>query len=187
MAEAAKGRSIITDKVVVEKTGKTMAEWFAVLDEKGARRLDPHGIYELIKSIEGLAPLSEWNQGLLSTSYQWDRGLRQRGEKKDGFEISVSRTVAVPIAELYRSFVDDGIRGEWLDRDVEITKSTDNKSARVAWGDGTRLSVDFYPKGDAKSQIVVQHLKIANAENAGELKDFWTAALDKLKGILETV
>src|SRR2546421_12405926 len=113
-AEAAKQRSVITDKVVVPKTGKTMAEWFAVLDEKGAKKLDSQGIYALIGSIEGLKPLGEWNQGLLSTSYQWDRGLRQRGEKADGFEVSASKTVVVPIGELYSSFVDDEIRATWM-------------------------------------------------------------------------
>ena len=186
MAEAAKGRSIITDKVVVEKTGKTMAEWYDVLDKKGAKKLDPHGIYELIRSIDGLTALGEWNQGLLSTSYQWDRGLRQRGEKKDGFEISVSKTVAVPIGELYQSFVNEELRGAWLSDSIAITKATENKSARAVWSDHTtRLSVDFYPKGDAKSQIVIQHLKIADAETAGELKALWSSALDKLKSILE--
>ncbi len=92
-AEAAKQRNVITDKVVVPKTGKTMAEWFAILDKKGAKKLDSHGIYDLIASIDGLTPLGEWNCGLLSTSYQWDRGLRERGEKADGFEVSVSKMV----------------------------------------------------------------------------------------------
>lgn len=188
MAEAAKGRSIITDKVVVEKTGKTMSEWFDLLDQKGAKKLDSHGIYDLIRGIDGLTGLGEWNQGLLSTSYQWDRGLRQRGEKKDGFEISVSKTVAVPVGELYRSFVEDSLRTAWLKEKIEITKYTDNKSARAVWSDGTtRLSVDLYPKGDAKSQIVVQHLKIADADKAAELKEFWASALNKLKGVLEDV
>ncbi len=92
-AEAAKQRNVITDKVVVAKTRKTMAEWFDVLDKKGAKKLDSHGIYELVMSIDGLKPLGEWNCGLLSTSYQWDRGLRGRGEKKDGFEtVSAKRS-----------------------------------------------------------------------------------------------
>ena len=188
MAEAAKQRSIITDKVVGEKTGKTMVEWFEILDEKGAKHLSSQAIYALIQSIDGLKPLGEWNQGLLSTSYQWDRGLRARGEKAAGFEISVSKTIAVPIGELYRSFVDDEIRAGWLSEPVTITKSTENKSVRAIWSDGTtRLSVDFYPKGDAKSQVVVQHLKIADSEGSAELKEYWAEALGKLKTILENV
>ena len=186
-AEAAKQRSVITDKVVVPKTGKTMVEWFAVLDEKGAKKLDSHGIYALIASIDGLKPLGEWNQGLLTTTYQWDRGLRERGQKADGFEISISKTIAVPVGELYKAWADDAIRAEWLaEKDISITKATENKSVRGLWSDKTtRLSVDFYPKGDAKSQVVVQHLKLPNAEKAAEMKEYWSKVLNNLQSIIE--
>src|SRR4051812_2368347 len=102
-----KPRSIITDKLVVSKTGSTMEEWFRHLDSLGAQKMTSHQIHALITSIEGLAPLGEWNQGLLGTSYQWSRGLRERGQKEKGFEIGVSKTVNVPLSVLYRAFVDD--------------------------------------------------------------------------------
>jgi hypothetical protein len=187
-AEAAKQRNVITDKVVLPKTGKTMAEWFAILDEKGAKKLDSHGIYDLIISMDGLKPLGEWNCGLLSTSYQWDRGLRERGEKAGGFEISVSKTIAVPVEMLYSGWLDEGLRKKWLPEKITITKSTDNKSVRVLWSDeSTRLSVDLYPKSDDKSQIVIQHLKLPDAEKAAEMKEFWAERLNVLKGILEGI
>jgi hypothetical protein len=186
-AEAPKERKIITDKLIVQKTGKTMEEWFKVLDKNGAKKLDSHGIYELVKSIDGLTLLGEWNQGLLSTFYQWDRGLRERGEKKSGFEVSVSKTIAVSIGVLYQAFADEKLRMRWLpEKKLAITKTTENKSARVVWINGeTRLSVDFYPKGADKSQIVVQHLKIPDSSMASEMKAYWSEALDKLKSSLE--
>ena len=186
--EASKGRSVITDKVVVAKTGKTMAEWFVILDEQGGKQLDAHGIYALVTTIDGLKPLGEWNCGLLSTSYQWDRGLRQRGEKADGFEISVSKTIGVDVAMLYAAWLDDGLRAKWLPDNVTITKSTENKSVRVLWSDGaTRLSVDLYPKGEDKSQMVVQHLKIPDSEMAAAMKEYWAERLNELKSTLENI
>jgi hypothetical protein len=184
---ATKERKIITDTLIVEKTGKTMEEWFKVLDKKGAKKLDSRGIYALIQSIEGLKPLGEWNQGLLSTSYQWDRGLRERGEKKAGFEVRVSKTIMVSLEVLYQAFADNKLRMSWLpEKKLAITKTTENKSARGVWIDGeTRLSVDFYPKGADKSQIVVQHLKIPDSSMASEMKAYWSEALDKLKSSLE--
>jgi len=186
-AAASNERKIITDKVVVEKTGKTMEEWFVALDKKGAKKLGSHEIHDLIKSIEGLQPLGGWNQGLLSTSYQWSRGLRERGEKAAGFEVSVSKTIAVPVSELYKAWADDKIRNEWLsEKKATITKATENKSVRILWSDETtRLSVDFYPKGDSKSQVVVQHLKLSNSEIAAEMKEYWGRALGRLKSALE--
>lgn len=179
-------RSIITDKVVVAKTGATMEEWFRRLDGLGAQKLDSSAIYKLINGVEGLAPLGEWNLGLLSTSYQWSRGLRERGEKKDGFEIGVSKTINAPLSVIYQAVVKAASRRKWLPEAIEITKETPDKSARAVWEDGkTRLSIDFYPKGDTKAQIVVQHLKIENGSAAATLKDMWTERLARLKSQLE--
>ena len=179
-------RSIITDKLVLAKTGETMTYWFSRLDSLGAPKMEHSEIFGLVSGIPELEPLGQWNQNLLTTSYEWDRGLKGRGEKKDGFEISVSKTVNVPLNTLYDSFVDERLRKQWLGEDVTIRKSTVNKSARVAWSDKkTSLSVDFYPKSEEKAQIVVQHLKIPNAKIADKMKVFWGERLAELKSLLE--
>jgi hypothetical protein len=181
-----KERNIITDKLVVEKTGKTMEDWFLHLDEKGAQKLTHPQIFELVSKTFGLKPLGEWNQNLLTTSYGWSRGLKERGQKENGFEVSVSKTIFVPIAALYKSFIDAKIRTKWLNEKIEIRKATENKSARVTWSDGaTSLSIDFYVKASDKSQIVVQHLKIPNSKKASVLKEFWGKKLEELKLLLE--
>jgi hypothetical protein len=40
--------------------------------------------------------------------------LRAKGEKEDGFAITASRTVAVPLDRLYQAFVDESLRADWL-------------------------------------------------------------------------
>jgi hypothetical protein len=177
-------RNIITDKLVLEKTGKTMEEWFAVMDTKGAMKLDANGIYQLLQKIKGLESLGEWNLGLLSTSYQWSRGLRERGEKKDGFEVSISRTFGVPLPVLFQAIADPAIRKTWVKEKMVITKETANRSIRAKWDDDTRLSIDFYTKGEAKAQAVLQHMKIKDASTAAKLKEFWLGRFDALKETL---
>jgi uncharacterized protein YndB with AHSA1/START domain len=179
-------RKIITDKLVFEKTGKTMEEWFVAMDKKGAAKMSPKEIYELTETIKGLEPLGDWNRGLLGTSYQWSRGIRERGEKANGFEIGVSKTINVPLPVLYSSWSDDANRKKWLKEKIVVRKATENKSMRITWTDETTsLSVDFYEKGQDKSQVVVQHLKIENAAAAEKLKSYWTTTLAKLKEFLE--
>lgn len=181
-----KQRSIITDKLVVEKTGKTIEAWFTILDKKGAKKMTHVEIFDLISNTEGLKPLGEWNHNLLATTYEWNRGLKERGQKEDGFEISVSKTIAVPINILYNTWIEDKSRNKWLKEKITIRKATANKSARITWCDNeTSLSVDFYPKGENKSQVVVQHLKIPDAKKATALKIFWGEKLDALKILLE--
>jgi hypothetical protein len=180
-------RNIITDKLVAEKTGKPMEHWFALLDKKGGKVLAPSEIFSLVASLKGLAPLGEWNQNLVATTYGWSRGLRKRGEKADGFEISVSKTVSVPVSVLYGAWLNGKIRDKWLGKEkIVFRKATENKSARITWSDGkTSVSVDFYRKAEDKSQVVVQHLKIANSKHAPQLKEYWGNKLEGLKKLLE--
>lgn len=180
-------RNIITDKLVVEKTGKPMEEWFLMIDKKGGTQLTYKDIYPIVSTIKGLESLGEWNQNLLATTYCWSRGLRERGEKEGSFEISVSKTIAVPLSVLYTSFIDEKTRARWLGKEkISIRKTTENKSARITWSDGiTSLSIDFYSKGETKAQIVVQHQKIKTSKEAEELKLFWGEKLENLKRILD--
>jgi len=179
-------RSIITDKLVVEKTGEPMEHWFKLLDKQGAKKLTHREIFNLVASIGDLAPLGQWNQNLLTTTYEWDRGLKERGQKGKDFEISVSKMINAPIAALYDSWVDEGTRKKWLAENIVIRKATENRSARITWADGvTSLSVDLYPKSDSKSQVVVQHLKIPDSKMAAEMKEFWSKKLEALKASME--
>jgi len=179
-------RAIITDKLVIEKTGAPIDYWFKLLDQQGAKKMKHAEIFDLVANTDGLKPLGQWNQNLLTTTYEWNRGLKERGQKENGFEIGVSKTINVPISTLYNSWLDDGIRKKWLAENIVIRKATENKSARITWTDGiTSLSVDFYPKGDGKSQVVVQHLKIPDSKIAGEMKEYWSKKLEELKELLE--
>ena len=182
-----KERAIITDKLVVEKTGKTIEAWFKILDKKGAKEMAHINIFNLISNTEGLKPLGEWNHNLLATTYEWNRGIKERGQKGNGFEISVSKTIEVGISNLYNYWVDEKLRNKWLGKEkIMIRKATENKSARITWSDDeTSLSVDFYPKAENKSQVVVQHLKIPDAKKAATLKAYWGEMLENLKSILE--
>ncbi len=137
--------------------------------------------------MEGLKSLGQWNQNLLSTSYEWSRGIKERGEKNGSFEVSVSKTISVNIISLYRAWIEEEKRNQWLKNEkITIRKTTENKSARITWSDNaTSLSVDFYSKGETKSQVVVQHIKIIDLKAANQMKDYWNGALLKLKSFLE--
>lgn len=179
-------RQIVTDKLIIEKTGKPLEHWFGIVDRKGGRAQSPQELYRTVSSIPALEPLGEWNRNLLATTYAWSRGIRERGERKDGFEVSVSKTVSAAIDVLYTAWIDDALRFSWLGSGkITIRKATKNKSARITWSDAvTSLSVDFYPKGAAKSQVVVQHQKLASKDDAVRAKAFWSEKLENLKTML---
>lgn len=184
--EKSKERSIITDKLVIAKSGKAIEDWFKILDKAGGKKLSHPEIFEIISGIEELKPLGQWNHNLLRTAYEWSRKLKERGQKKDGFEISVSKTISVPVGVLFNSVNDKTFQKKWLKKELNVRKSALNKSL-VATGEDeeTTIQIELYNKGENKSQAVIQQMKIKDLKSAEQMKEFWSKALADLKLILE--
>jgi hypothetical protein len=176
-------RPRMSDAAVKAKTGKDWKQWFAILDRAGAKKMSHKEIVKYLNTEYAVGP---WWQQMVTVTYEQQRGLRDKHEKPEGYEISVSRTVSAPLADLYKAFANPKHRGRWLeDNDLAVRKATTNKSMRINWKDGTTsLDILFYAKGEDKSQVVVQHNKLPNATAAAKMKTYWGKALDRLKEIV---
>ena len=88
------------------------------------------------------------------TSYELARGVREAGEKDDGFVVTASRTVAVDVDRLYDAFVDESLRTDWLsDGRLSARTATRPRSARFDWAGGpTRVNVTFLAKGRERAR-----------------------------------
>ena len=51
-------------------------------------------------------------------------------------------------------------RSAGLAADPKIRKATENRSLRITWPNGTNVDVMFYPKGEAKMQLTVEHARL---------------------------
>ena len=128
-----------------------------------------------------------WGAQAVAGSYERVRGLRAVGEHPDGFTITASKTVAVPVDRLYEAFVDESRRARWLP-DAELRERTriEPRSARFDWGDGdTRVNVFFTAKGEEKSAAALQHVRLADAREAERMKAFWRDRVATMKEVLE--
>jgi uncharacterized protein YndB with AHSA1/START domain len=174
----------MSDEAVKAKTGKDWKSWFAILDKAGAKKMSHSEIAGLLSSTHAVGP---WWTQMVAVTYEQTRGLRAKHQKPDGYEIGVSRTINVPLVELFKSFSDTKQRGRWLpEKGLLVRTSTENKCMRVTWNDGkTSLEIYFDAKGEHKSQVVVQHSKLPNAKAASQMKTYWSAALDRLRELLE--
>lgn len=176
---AAPQMSRIGDEALKAKTGKTWAEWFAVLDKAGAAKMNHTEIADYLYKDQGCPG---WYNQMVAVGYEQVHGLRQKHEKPEGYEISVSRTIGASAPVLFRAWNDARSRRAWLAEDITIRKATPSKSMRVTWSDGkTSLDVHLYPKGNGKCQVVVQHAKLPNAKAAEKMKAYWSKALDRLQ------
>ena len=173
----------ISSDAVRARTGKGWDEWFAVLDAAGAKKMTHQQIVALLSERHGVGP---WWQQMVTVGYEKERGLRQDHQKPDGYEISRSKTVDVPLAALFAAWRDAKLRARWLKEAVVVRSATANKSMRISLGDGdTRVVVAFYDKGKGKSQVTVQHGKLADAQTAERMKAYWAGMLERLKEYAE--
>jgi hypothetical protein len=175
-----------SDEAIRERTGRGWEEWFDLLDEWGAASRPRPEVSRWVAGQLGIHPLA-WNAQAIVYSYERARGLRAVGEHADGFRVTASKTVAVPVARLYDAFVGESLRETWLPgAPLRERTATAPKSVRFDWGDGPgRVHVVLAAKGDAKSTAFVSHARLADAGEAQRTKAFWRTRLAALKDELE--
>jgi uncharacterized protein YndB with AHSA1/START domain len=175
-----------SDESIRRRTGRGWEEWFDLLDEWGAAERSHREIARWVAEQQGVVPLA-WNAQAVAGSYERARGLRAVGEHEDGFSVTASKTVAVPVDRLYEAFADASRRERWLPG-AELRERTASKpkSVRFDWADGTtRVNVFFTAKGEAKSTATVQHERLADAAEAERMKAYWRDRVAAMKEALE--
>lgn len=167
-------------------TGRDRDDWFTVLDSWGAtgRRYR-----EIADWLMGEHDVSRWWAQKLIVEYEQARGLRPPGVRPDGtFEVSTSKTMAVPVERLFDAFVNTRRRTKWFtDGAMSLRTSQPGRSARFDWEDGsTRVNVGFIGQGPSKSTVAVAHARLADAAEAETTKALWKERVAELKSFLES-
>jgi hypothetical protein len=120
---------------------------------------------------------------MVTVTYEQARGLREKHQKPDGFEISISRTIKAAPAKVYQAVANEKARMTWLPEEgLTIRKATPKKSIRFTRPGGkSSFEVSFVSNSDDKSQVVVTCRKLPDAKAAAKMKTYWAKALDRLR------
>jgi hypothetical protein len=173
-----------SDAQIKSKTGCTWERWVKALDHTQAYTW-PHR--EIVKYLqEKYKKVPGWWVQTVTVGYERIKGLRAVGQRRDGgFEINKTKTFAVPLGRLYRAWSDARTRARWLPGvGLTVRTATRNKSVRVTWPDQTSVQLFFIGKGVRKSQLAVQHGKLADQAAATRMRAFWTERLAELGTML---
>jgi hypothetical protein len=169
-----------SDEAVKAKTGKVWGDWFKILDKAGAKKWAHKEIAAYLHEKQKTPP---WWSQMVTVEYERARGLRGVHQKAGGdFAASASRTFDTPATKIYNAWTDEKLRRRWLPgAKIEITTAKPGKSLRAKWNDTTRLSVYFYGKGEEKTQIAVDHMKLTSTKESAKMKSYWFNALNRLE------
>lgn len=173
-----------TDDTIEQATGTTWKAWFSILDRWGAQERTHRETAAFLKEEHDVPG---WWAQTITVWYQRARGMRLKHQQSDGFSISASKTIAVPVDVAFEAFVNPRTRRKWLDGSMRLRTSRPDISARFDWGDGsTRLIVSFEEKGPSKSVVAIAHERLPDADEAETTKLRWRQRLSELKSFLES-
>ena len=159
-----------SDERIRERTGRGWEEWFDRIDEWG--ELTHREIARRIAAELGIDPLA-WNAQAITMSYERTRGGRLPGQRDDGFAVTATKTLPVPVERLFDAFL--------AQDELRERTSTRPKSARFDWAGGeSRVNAVFAAKGEASSTVSVEHRRLADPEEAERMKAFWRERLSGL-------
>ena len=171
--------------VLVERTGSSWDEWFALLDERDSTSRTHTEIARWLREEIGVG--SWWSQ-TITGAYEQERGLRVPGQQADGsFAASASKTIAVSAERATEAFTDEALRAQWLPDlalSIRTVRAGHTLTAGVVDGPG-RLSVGFTAKGGSKCQVSVLQSPLPDAAAGAEHKAAWRERLGRLKSVLE--
>ena len=167
-AEEPDGWLATSDERIRERTGRGWEEWFDRIDEWG--ELTHREIARRIAAELNIDPLA-WNAQAITMSYERTRGGRQPGQRDDGFAVTATKTLPVPVEQLFDAFL--------AQDELSERTSTRPKSARFDWGD-SRVNAVFVAKGEASSTVSVEHRRLSDPDEAERMKAFWRERLPQL-------
>lgn len=173
----------ISDASVKAKTGCNWERWVMALDYAGAHAW-PHR--EIAEYVHKKFKVPDWWSQTVTVGYERIKGLRAIGQRLDGhFETNKSKTFAVSLGRLYRACIDGKARARWLPGvALTVRTATRNKSMRMTWPDKTWVQLGFIGKGARKSQVAVQHGRLADKAAATKMKAFWEERFRALAEVL---
>lgn len=174
----------MSEEAVLKATGCSWEKWVGALDYAGAAEMSHR---EIAKYVHEKFKISSWWSQSVTVGYERIRGLREMGQRRGGlYEANKSKTVPVPVATLYKAFRDARQRARWMPGvNITVKTATPNKSMRVVWDDDTRVEIGFYPKGDAKSQVAIQHARLASKADVERMKAFWAERLEAMAAMVK--
>jgi hypothetical protein len=171
------------DAALRAATGKGWNEWLAVLDAAGAaaKGRDHQQIWDL--TMQSLPAAAGWWGQMISVGYERARGLREKHETCAGdFQSTLSKTLPVPLFAAFAAWADEELRQNWLDAPgLDFTKLNAGKNIRARWPDGSLLDIRFNASGPDRCQIVVDTMKLSNAEAVQKAKAFWQQQFERLQ------
>lgn len=170
----------MSEAAILKGTGRSWDEWFRILDAWDATS---HTHTEIARHVNTELGVDGWWSQSVTVGYERARGRRAPNQRPEGFEVSISKTVAIPPLEAWRAFVEPRRRATWLDLPMRMRTGTRTMGRSAQFdvpSEGTRVNAYFDAKGDDRCVVTVTHVKLADATDVASHRAAWKVRLGRL-------
>lgn len=185
-------------------TGRSLAEWFALLDARGG---PGQGRREIGNFLYDSHKLDPWWIASLNIAYEAQHGLLEKDGRAKGYTICATKSIKAAPDDCYAQFATVGALDAWLGAGTTldlreggtlanadgnraaIRKLSPGKTLRLLWQQAdaapdTPVEIKFQPAG-AKTTVMITHDRLQTRADADGLRRAWGEALERLKARLE--
>jgi uncharacterized protein YndB with AHSA1/START domain len=194
-----------SDEAAAKKaTGRTLGEWFALLDAAGG---PARGRRVIGNELADTYKLDPWWCSTINIGYEAAHGLAEKDGRAKGYTICATKSVKASPEQCHAAFADGAALDRWFgsghaaeirdggslrnaDGNVATVKKVNpGKTIKLVWeqpdaAPGTPVEVKFQPAG-AKTTVMVTHERLQTRAEADGMRRAWGSALEKLKAVLE--
>jgi len=202
-----RGEATVSEQALRAKTGKTWAEWFAMLDGWGASE---KGHKQTARYLAESWGVSAWWAQSITVRYERERGLRAFGQRSEGtFTVSVQRTMRATSEQVFDALTRPDVLSRWFTRSAQADLRVGGRYAnadgdqgeflifdrprrlRFTWDNpehspNTLVEVVLTEKPGGRVTLRLEHSRIQTQAYFQDMKEGWTWAMDSLKSYLET-
>ena len=195
----------VDDATCKADTGKTMAEWFRLMDAHGGLAKGRRELGNML--LQGEHKVDPWWATTLNSEYEAKHGAKEKDGRAKGYMVCATKSIKASPEACYALFADSKSLDRWLGPKHEyalkegatlanadgnratVRKVSPNKTIRLDWTQAdaapdTPVEVKFQPAG-AKTTVMVQHDRLQTRADADGLRRAWGEALDRLKSVVE--
>jgi len=196
----------MSDDAIRAATGRAWVDWRIALD---AFDVAANGHAATARHLQQAHGVPAWWAQTLTVRYEQERGLRQPGERADGFGFTVQRTLDARPEDAFAAFASAQALDGWFTSGAEVDfreggryRSADGDAGRYlriepgrrlrfTWENpkhtpGSVVTVDLIPKGPNRTTVAVSHDRLATRDELDALKPAWRWALGSLARYLAT-
>jgi hypothetical protein len=192
-------RGSLSQASVIARTGHDLDHWFAVLDAFGAPTKGHTAMARHLALDHGVPG---WYAQGITVTYERERGLRAVNQASDGFQVSVTKSMAAPMESVTEALRSRTFRKRWL-KDIDpglaqalaagiekprgkglFVRPDGSAGLRFPW-DGSTVEFRITPKPKGGISLATAHTKLADATQVEDRRTRWRAVLDALKAALE--